>query len=170
MKSSTDTQVCVALQVSKQNLEETYLMLREVNKSVPVFFTKMDPCYLFNVGNATSRKPVEDLSNTIVLCVSAIGSANAFAKGIEKVSFSILVVGLNLVGKYVCKHICVCIICSIKLKLFLFLEVSIKLHTCPFLLRISFPNGNYCLQIGAFYVDRLEFSDHHKFLAKVEFL
>ncbi|KAL6202083.1 hypothetical protein ACLB2K_025794 [Fragaria x ananassa] len=90
--------------VSKQNLEETDLMLREVNKSVPVFFTKMDPCYLFNVGYATSRKPVEDLSNTIVLCVSAIGSANSFAKGIQK--------------------------------------------------------------IGAFYVDRLEFSDHHNFLAK----
>lgn len=43
-----------------------------------------------------------------------------------------------------------------------------KLHTCPFLLRISCPNGNDYQQIGAFYVDRLEFSDHHKFLAKVE--
>ncbi|XP_024160355.1 probable tetraacyldisaccharide 4'-kinase, mitochondrial isoform X1 [Rosa chinensis] len=91
--------------VSEQNLEDTDLMLREVNKSVPVFFTKMDPCYFFDVGNATSRKHVGDLSNTIVLCVTAIGSANSFAKGIEK-------------------------------------------------------------QIGAFYVDRLEFSDHHKFLAK----
>ncbi|XP_050371721.1 probable tetraacyldisaccharide 4'-kinase, mitochondrial isoform X2 [Argentina anserina] len=90
--------------VSEQNLKDTGLMLREVNKSVPVFFTKMYPCYFFNVGNATFRKPVGDLLNAIVLCVSAIGSAKAFTKAIEK--------------------------------------------------------------IGAFYVDRIEFSDHHIFLTK----
>lgn len=90
--------------VSEQNLKYIDLMLREVNKSVPIFLTKMEPCYFFYVGNANLRKPLRDLSNTIVLCVSAIGSANAFAMGIEK--------------------------------------------------------------IGAFYVDRLEFSDHHIFQGK----
>ncbi|KAI5333762.1 hypothetical protein L3X38_023894 [Prunus dulcis] len=90
--------------VSEQNLKDIDLMLQEVNKSLPIFFTKMDPCYFFDVGNVNSRKPLRDLSNSIVLCVSAIGSSNAFVKGVEK--------------------------------------------------------------IGAFYVDRLEFSDHHIFQAK----
>ncbi|XP_034211607.1 probable tetraacyldisaccharide 4'-kinase, mitochondrial isoform X1 [Prunus dulcis] len=90
--------------VSEQNLKDIDLMLQQVNKSLPIFFTKMDPCYFFDVGNVNSRKPLRDLSNSIVLCVSAIGSSNAFVKGVEK--------------------------------------------------------------IGAFYVDRLEFSDHHIFQAK----
>ncbi|PRQ39422.1 putative tetraacyldisaccharide 4'-kinase [Rosa chinensis] len=47
-----------------------------------------------------------------------------------------------------------------------FLEFSMKLYICAFLLSISCPNGNDYLQIGAFFVYRLEFSDHHKFLAK----
>lgn len=68
-------------QVSEQNLKDIDLMLRQINKSVAVFTTQMNPCY------ANSRKPLGDLSNTIVLCVSAIGSANAFAKGMEKVLF-----------------------------------------------------------------------------------
>ncbi|ONI13333.1 hypothetical protein PRUPE_4G215900 [Prunus persica] len=92
------------MQVSEQNLKDIDLMLQQVNKSLPIFFTKMDPCYFFDVGNVNSRKPLRDLSNSIVLCVSAIGSSNAFVKGVEK--------------------------------------------------------------IGAFYVDRLEFSDHHIFQAK----
>lgn len=75
-------------QVSEQNLKDIDLMLRQINKSVAVFVTQMNPCYLFDVGNANSRKPLGDLSNTIVLCVSVIGSANAFAKGMEKVLFS----------------------------------------------------------------------------------
>ena len=95
MKSSTDIQANFVSQVSEQILKDTDIMLKDVNKSVPVFFTKMDPCYFFDVGNATSRKPIGVLTNTIVLCVSAIGSANSFAKGIERVSFSPLVVSLN---------------------------------------------------------------------------
>ncbi|KAB2603996.1 tetraacyldisaccharide 4'-kinase [Pyrus ussuriensis x Pyrus communis] len=90
--------------VSGQKLIDIELMLREVNKSVPIFFTKMDPCFFSDVGNVNSRKPLTALSNSIVLCVSAIGSADAFVKGMEK--------------------------------------------------------------IGAFYVDRLEFSDHHIFQPK----
>ncbi|KAM1952599.1 hypothetical protein ACFX15_007052 [Malus domestica] len=90
--------------VSEQRLTDIDSMLREVNKSVPIFFTKMDPCFFFNVGNVNSRKPITALSNSILLCVSAVGSADAFVKGMEK--------------------------------------------------------------IGAFYVDRLEFSDHHIFQPK----
>ncbi|KAB2605989.1 tetraacyldisaccharide 4'-kinase [Pyrus ussuriensis x Pyrus communis] len=90
--------------VSGQKLIDIELMLREVNKSVPIFFTKMDPCFFSDVGNVNSRKPLTALSNSIVLCVSAIGSADAFVKGMEK--------------------------------------------------------------IGAFFVDRLEFSDHHIFQPK----
>ncbi|KAK9938062.1 hypothetical protein M0R45_014822 [Rubus argutus] len=92
--------------VSEQNLKDIGLILREINKYVPVFVTQMNPSYFFDKGNANSRKSLGDLSNTIVLCVSSIGSVNAFAKGMEK--------------------------------------------------------------IGAFYVDRLEFSDHHKFQAKLK--
>lgn len=77
-------------------------MLREVNKSVPIFFTKMDPCFFFDVGNVNSRKPLTALSNSIVLCVSAIGSADAFVKGMAKVLYSCPPL------LYIFKHIFVC--------------------------------------------------------------
>ncbi|XP_015581292.1 probable tetraacyldisaccharide 4'-kinase, mitochondrial [Ricinus communis] len=87
--------------ITEQNLKDIELMIREVKESLPIFFTGMIPSYFFEVGNINFRIPLGVILNAIVLCVSAIGSANAFVQGIEK--------------------------------------------------------------MGAFYVDRIDFSDHHLF-------
>lgn len=60
-------------------------MIRETKESLPIFFTRMAPSHFFDVRNFNSKKPLEALCNTIVLCVSAIGSANAFVQGMKKV-------------------------------------------------------------------------------------
>ncbi|KDP39147.1 hypothetical protein JCGZ_00904 [Jatropha curcas] len=87
--------------VSEQNLQDIEIMIRGVKDSLPIFFTRMSPSYFFEVGNINFRIPLDVIHDAIVLCVSAIGSANAFV-----------------------------------------LEMK---------------------QLGAFYVDRIDFSDHHLF-------
>ncbi|CAL9017668.1 unnamed protein product [Prunus brigantina] len=42
--------------LSEQDLKDIDLMLQQVNKSLPIFFTKMDPCYFFDVGNFIHRR------------------------------------------------------------------------------------------------------------------
>ncbi|XP_011048310.1 PREDICTED: probable tetraacyldisaccharide 4'-kinase, mitochondrial isoform X4 [Populus euphratica] len=71
--------------VSEHNLRYIKLMMREVKKSLPIFFTRMSPSHFFEVGNINTRIPLDILCNGVVLCVSAIGSANAFVQGIKKV-------------------------------------------------------------------------------------
>ncbi|KAL5583616.1 hypothetical protein UlMin_016058 [Ulmus minor] len=90
--------------ISEKNLQDIELMIREIKESVTIFFTRMAPSHFFNVGNINSRKPLEAVSNSILLCVSAVGSANAFVLATKK--------------------------------------------------------------LGAFFVDQLEFSDHHIFQPK----
>ncbi|CAK7338379.1 unnamed protein product [Dovyalis caffra] len=70
--------------VSEHNLRDIKLMMREVKKSLPIFFTGMSPSHFFEVGNINSRIPLDIICNGIVLCVSAIGSANAFVQGMKK--------------------------------------------------------------------------------------
>lgn len=60
-------------------------MIRETKESLPIFFTRMAPSHFFDVRNFDSKKPLEALCNTVVLCVSAIGSANAFVQAMKKV-------------------------------------------------------------------------------------
>lgn len=48
----------------------------------------MAPAYFFEVGNPNSVIPLEAVSDNVVLCVSAIGSADAFVKSIERVLLS----------------------------------------------------------------------------------
>jgi hypothetical protein len=62
-------------------------MIREVKKSLRIFFTRMSPSHFFEVGNINTRIPLDILCNGVVLCVSAIGSAKAFVQGIKKVFF-----------------------------------------------------------------------------------
>ncbi|KAK0602457.1 hypothetical protein LWI29_033578 [Acer saccharum] len=90
--------------VSDQNLKNIELEMQEIKNSLPIFFTRMAPSYLFEVGNVNSKIPLTAVSNAVVLCVSAIGSANAFVQGLGK--------------------------------------------------------------LGAYYVDRLDYSDHHVFQAE----
>ncbi|XP_030553160.1 probable tetraacyldisaccharide 4'-kinase, mitochondrial [Rhodamnia argentea] len=70
--------------VPEQTLASIESAIREVNKSIGVFFTSMAPSYFFDVGNMNSVIPLEAVSNNVVLCVSAIGSADAFVKSVEK--------------------------------------------------------------------------------------
>ncbi|KAG5255142.1 tetraacyldisaccharide 4'-kinase family protein [Salix suchowensis] len=42
------------------------------------------PLHFFEVGNMNTRIPLDIICNGVVLCVSAIGSANAFVQGMEK--------------------------------------------------------------------------------------
>ncbi|KAF3453448.1 hypothetical protein FNV43_RR03888 [Rhamnella rubrinervis] len=90
--------------IPEQSLNDIELTVREFKEALPIFFTRMAPSHFFEVGNIHSRKPLTAFSGTVVLCVSGIGSANAFVKGMKK--------------------------------------------------------------LGAFYVDQLEFSDHHIFQLK----
>lgn len=60
-------------------------MMRDVKESLPIFYTRMTPSHFFEVANINSELPLEALSDAIILCVSAIGSANAFVNAMEKV-------------------------------------------------------------------------------------
>lgn len=60
-------------------------MVRGIKKSVPIFLTKMDPTYLFEVGIINAKIPLTALHEATVLCISAIGSAESFVKRIQKV-------------------------------------------------------------------------------------
>ncbi|KAF8026241.1 hypothetical protein BT93_F2903 [Corymbia citriodora subsp. variegata] len=70
--------------VPEQILTSIESAIREFNKSIEVFFTRMAPAYFFEVANINSIIPLEAVSNNVVLCVSAIGSADAFIKSVEK--------------------------------------------------------------------------------------
>ncbi|KAJ0046141.1 hypothetical protein Pint_04106 [Pistacia integerrima] len=70
--------------VSEQNLKDIESEIREIKNSLPVFFTRMAPSCFFEVGNVNSEVPLRTVCNAVLLCVSAIGSADAFAQGLEK--------------------------------------------------------------------------------------
>uniref|UniRef100_A0A2N9HJV3 tetraacyldisaccharide 4'-kinase n=1 Tax=Fagus sylvatica TaxID=28930 RepID=A0A2N9HJV3_FAGSY len=74
--------------VSEQNLKDIEHVIREVKESLPIFFTRMTPSYFFEVANINSKLPLGALCNTIILCLSAIGSANAFVAAMEKIGAS----------------------------------------------------------------------------------
>ncbi|XP_040990450.1 probable tetraacyldisaccharide 4'-kinase, mitochondrial isoform X1 [Juglans microcarpa x Juglans regia] len=74
--------------VSEQGLKDAELMIREVKESLPIFYTRMTPSNFFEVSNINSKLPLGVLCNAIILCVSAIGSANAFVNAIEKIGAS----------------------------------------------------------------------------------
>ncbi|KAL5164800.1 putative tetraacyldisaccharide 4'-kinase, mitochondrial [Glycine soja] len=70
--------------VSEHTLKDIESMVLGINKSVPIFLTKMDPTYLFEVGTINAKIPLTALHEATVLCVSAIGSAKPFVKLIQK--------------------------------------------------------------------------------------
>ncbi|VVA98996.1 unnamed protein product [Arabis nemorensis] len=69
--------------ISEQSLRDIENTIHRFKKSIPIFYSKMVPKYLFDVKNARSHVPLEALSDANVLCVSAIGSADAFVKSIR---------------------------------------------------------------------------------------
>ncbi|KAL5077482.1 hypothetical protein RYX36_016466 [Vicia faba] len=94
--------------VSDCVLEDIESMVQGIKKSVSIFFTKMDPTYLFEVGNINAKILLTALHEATILCVSAIGSPEPFVKRVQ--------------------------------------------------------------EMGALYVDRIDFSDHHIFHARVHYL
>jgi len=72
-------------QVSEHTLKYIESMVLGIKKSVPIFLTKLDPTYLFEVGTINAKIPLTALHETNILCVSAIGSAEPFVKQIQKV-------------------------------------------------------------------------------------
>lgn len=178
------------LQIPEQSLEDIELTVREIKEALPIFFTRMAPSHFFEVGNIHSRKPLTAFSDTVVLCVSAIGSANAFVKGMKKV---LLCLSLSLTHTQaqahtpIHSHIChVCFCGSIYYQMCFWDTLSsfnmggreesvwVTFTYLPFALlssifvlsELSQMVDNF-LQLGAFYVDQLEFSDHHIFQLKV---
>ncbi|XP_010556033.1 PREDICTED: probable tetraacyldisaccharide 4'-kinase, mitochondrial isoform X2 [Tarenaya hassleriana] len=71
--------------ITEQSLKDIELTIREFQNSIPIFYTKMTPKYLFDAKIATSHVRLEALNKANVLCVSAIGSAEAFVKSIKKI-------------------------------------------------------------------------------------
>ncbi|WCJ32945.1 tetraacyldisaccharide 4'-kinase family protein [Euphorbia peplus] len=70
--------------VSQQNLKNIELVMRDINDSLPIYFTRMSPSHFFEVGNINSRLPLDVVNGVVLLCVSAIGSPNSFVQGMEK--------------------------------------------------------------------------------------
>ncbi|KAI3948855.1 hypothetical protein MKX01_022269 [Papaver californicum] len=70
--------------VSDQELIGIEATIRELKQTLPIFFTRLAPSCFFNVKDCDTKLPLRVMHNTVILCVSAIGSANAFVWAIEK--------------------------------------------------------------------------------------
>ncbi|ESQ47830.1 hypothetical protein EUTSA_v10020871mg [Eutrema salsugineum] len=68
--------------ITEQSLRDIESTIKGFKNSIPVFFSKMVPKYLFDVKKAKSYVALEALCDATVLCVSAIGSAEAFVRTI----------------------------------------------------------------------------------------
>ncbi|KAK6269633.1 hypothetical protein POUND7_006738 [Theobroma cacao] len=69
--------------VLEQKLKDIELVIQEI-KSLPVFYTRMAPSCFFEVSNINTKMHLGAVHNAVVLCVSAIGSSDAFVQGMEK--------------------------------------------------------------------------------------
>ncbi|KAI4378247.1 hypothetical protein MLD38_015751 [Melastoma candidum] len=70
--------------VPKKELKRVEATLREANKSIHTFFTRMMPMNFHKVGDMNSEIPLEAVRGRVVLCLSAIGSPDAFIQSVEK--------------------------------------------------------------------------------------
>ncbi|XP_009123940.1 probable tetraacyldisaccharide 4'-kinase, mitochondrial isoform X2 [Brassica rapa] len=71
--------------IPEQSLRDIEKTIHGFKNSIPIFYSKMVPKYLFDVKNDRSHVALEALHDATVLCVSAIGSADAFVENIEMV-------------------------------------------------------------------------------------
>ncbi|KAL9269160.1 putative tetraacyldisaccharide 4'-kinase, mitochondrial [Drosera capensis] len=74
------------MQISEQNLYNIQSTIREMKDPLPVFFTRMAPCYFATVEDIDTRIPLTAAQGKIFLCVSAIGSPDGIVNCIEKAS------------------------------------------------------------------------------------
>ncbi|CAN4104005.1 unnamed protein product [Withania somnifera] len=70
--------------VSEKDVEAITSEIRKVKISLPIFLSRLTPLYFLKAGNMSCKLALMDISNTLVLCVSAIGSADSFFEGIKK--------------------------------------------------------------------------------------
>lgn len=77
---------CWIMQITEQSLGDIEKTIHGFKNSIPVFYSKMVPKHLFHFKNDRSHVALEALHDATVLCVSAIGSADAFVKSIGMVS------------------------------------------------------------------------------------
>ncbi|XP_042518824.1 probable tetraacyldisaccharide 4'-kinase, mitochondrial isoform X2 [Macadamia integrifolia] len=70
--------------VSDKDLKDLVLMMQEIKENLPIYFTRLAPSHFFEVKNRYSKHPIEVVCGMVVLCVSAIGFANAFIQAIAK--------------------------------------------------------------------------------------
>ncbi|KAK8527213.1 hypothetical protein V6N12_054436 [Hibiscus sabdariffa] len=71
--------------VSEQKVKDIELVVQEIKESLPIFYTRMAPSYFFELRNISTKMHLEALRDTVVLCVSAIGSPDAFVQAVEKI-------------------------------------------------------------------------------------
>lgn len=70
--------------VSKKDVEAIASEIRKVKNSLPIFLSRLTPLYFLKAGNMSCKLALMDIRNTLVLCVSAIGSADSFVERIKK--------------------------------------------------------------------------------------
>ncbi|XP_022717911.1 probable tetraacyldisaccharide 4'-kinase, mitochondrial isoform X2 [Durio zibethinus] len=71
--------------VLEQKLKDIELVIQEIKESLPIFYTRMAPSYFSEVRNISIKVHLGAVHNAVVLCVSAIGSADAFVQVMEKI-------------------------------------------------------------------------------------
>ncbi|KAE8654227.1 putative tetraacyldisaccharide 4'-kinase [Hibiscus syriacus] len=71
--------------VPEQKVKVIELVVQEIKESLPIFYTRMTPSYLFEPRNISKKMHLEGLHDAVVLCVSAIGFPDAFVMAVEKI-------------------------------------------------------------------------------------
>uniref|UniRef100_M1C143 tetraacyldisaccharide 4'-kinase n=1 Tax=Solanum tuberosum TaxID=4113 RepID=M1C143_SOLTU len=71
--------------VSKKDVEAIASEVRKVKNSLPIFLSRLTPLYFLKAGNMSCKLALMDIHNTLVLCVSAIGSTDSFVERMKKV-------------------------------------------------------------------------------------
>ncbi|XP_060188099.1 probable tetraacyldisaccharide 4'-kinase, mitochondrial isoform X1 [Lycium barbarum] len=70
--------------VSEKDIDAIASEIRKVKKSLPIFLSTLAPLYFLKAGNMSCKLVLMNIRNTLVLCVSAIGSADSFVERIKK--------------------------------------------------------------------------------------
>ncbi|KAK4714918.1 hypothetical protein R3W88_020825 [Solanum pinnatisectum] len=70
--------------VSKKDVEAIASEVRKVKNSLPIFLSRLTPLYFLKAGNMSCKLALMDIHNTLVLCISAIGSADSFVERMKK--------------------------------------------------------------------------------------
>ncbi|XP_072957221.1 probable tetraacyldisaccharide 4'-kinase, mitochondrial [Typha angustifolia] len=71
--------------VSAMQLKVIESTVRNICATLPIFFSRLVPSHLFGVTNPRLRLPLSLLKDVAVLCVSAIGSPEAFSQAVREI-------------------------------------------------------------------------------------